>query len=57
MEKAKKKTCRKMLVERVAIYYMEHIIQYDKMNTRDAHWKNPVLTDARLGSVIIYSAL
>jgi len=56
MEKKKKKY-RKMLVEIVTIYYIDHIIQYDKMNTKDAHWKNPVLTDACLGSVIIYSAL
>jgi hypothetical protein len=57
MEKETKKKYRKMLVEIVTIYYIEHKIQYDKMNTRDAHWKNSVLTGACLGSVIIYSAL
>jgi hypothetical protein len=56
MEKMKKKYL-KMLVEIVTVYYIQHIIQYDKMNTRDAHWKNSVLRDACLGSVIIYSAL
>jgi len=52
MEKAKKKKYRKMLVEIVNIYYIEHITEYDKMITRDAHWKNPVLTDACPGCVI-----
>jgi hypothetical protein len=54
MEKEKKKY-HKMLVEIVTIYYIQDIIQHDKMNTRDAHWKkNPVLTDAYLGSVIVH---
>jgi hypothetical protein len=32
MDKEEKKKYRKMLVEIVTIYYIEHIIQYDKKN-------------------------